>query len=79
MERDWELWVNVAYKLMSARDIYGSEIAAMLRRHGKDPDAPEWRDYLPAPLHYMTWLAYVRRMELERQEYEQSSKNDTGA
>jgi hypothetical protein len=51
----------------------------MLRRHGKDPDAPEWRDYLPAPLHYMTWLAYVRRMELERQEYEQSSKNDTGA
>lgn len=68
------LWVNVAYKLMSVRDVYGAEIAAMLRKHGRDPASVEWRDYLPAPLHYMAFLAYARRHRLEAEELEKLRK-----
>lgn len=70
VEEEWDLWVPIAYGLMSVRDVFGPQIATMLRRHGKNPDAAEWQHYIPAHLHHMAWLAYVRRNRLEAEEME---------
>jgi hypothetical protein len=62
--------VNVAYRLMTAREVFGAEIMEELRRCGKDTSDPFWREYLPAPLHFMTFLAYARRKQMEAEEIE---------
>lgn len=76
VEREWAVWVNIAYRLMSVQDVFGREIAMMLARHGRDPDSPQWRGYLPAPLHFMTFYAYERRKMLEAQALEDMSRKE---
>ena len=49
------------------RDVFGPLIAQMVVQAGKDPSEAQWRDYIPATLHWMAFLAYERRKRLEAQ------------